>query len=76
MKYKWHIKLLFRNGITQHGYYESYHSLSGDVFNELMLVGKPITEGNYNTMYIDDLKNRSLSFKVCDISSIIISSEE
>ena len=73
MKYKWYIKLLFRSGVIQNGYFESNNSLSGDVFNELMLVGKPITEGNYNTVYTDDIKNASLSYKVCDVTSITIS---
>lgn len=71
--YKWHIKLLFKNGVIQWGYHESIYSSSNDVFNELMLVGEPITGGSFRTIYTDDTKKNSLSYNVSEVSSIIIS---
>jgi hypothetical protein len=71
--YKWYVRIIFNSGAVQYGYTENECSRPDEEFNKLMLVGKPLNQGNFNTIYGNDSKNSNMSFKVSDVVSIEIS---
>lgn len=73
MKYKWYVKIIYKSGAIQYGYFEDEHTNSGDAVNQLMMVGQPINAGTFITIFTDEHKDASICVRLLEIASISLS---